>query len=177
MCVSQWLFRLCPVLDLQSQSRQRITKLLEKAGIYGLGDKINTLSDGQDLIKFAAFVADKHCSVAGSDSNASTESGIDEYEIDLDTGMDVITLDEVSYHCTMEDGWMVIYDKVYNVTEYLERGSHPGGDDVMVEYLGYDATMAFRGVGHSRGAGRVLEKYLVGILPRSERLGLTADYT
>ena len=84
--------------------------------------------------------------------------------------MEVINLEELSYHCTREDGWMVIYDKVYNVTEYLEKDRHPGGEDVMLEYLGYDATMAFRGVGHSRGALRMLEKYLVGILPQDERL-------
>ena len=65
---------------------------------------------------------------------------------------------------------MVIYDKVYDVTEYLERGRHPGGEDVMMEYLGYDATMAFRGVGHSKGVIIMLEKYLVGILPADERL-------
>ena len=87
--------------------------------------------------------------------------------------MEVISLEEVSYHFTREDGWMVIYDKVYEVTEYLERGSHPGGEDVMLEYLGYDATMAFRGVGHSKGALRMLEKYVIGILPEVERLHFT----
>ena len=71
---------------------------------------------------------------------------------------------------------MVIYDKVYDVTEYLERGSHPGGEDVMMEYLGYDATMAFRGVGHSKGALRILEKYVVGILPVDERLNFRPDF-
>ena len=152
-----------------------ISKLLENAGIYGLEEKIDTFSDGEDLIKFGAFVDDKHSSGAGSDIITSTDSGIDDYEIDLDTGLEVITLEEVSYHCSMEDGWMVIYDKVYNVTEYLERGRHPGGEDVMMEYLGCDATMAFRGVGHSRGVRRILKKYLVGILPRQERLGFTAD--
>ena len=105
-----------------------------------------------------------------------TEKLIDETkkEVDLETGLEVISLKEVSMHCTMEDGWMVIYDKVYEVTEYLMK--HPGGEDVMMEYLGYDATMAFRGVGHSRGVSRVLEKYLVGILPMDERLGLAADF-
>ena len=43
----------------------------------------------------------------------------------------------------------------------------------MMEYLGYDATMAFRGVGHSKGALRTLEKFLIGILPTQERLNLT----
>ena len=105
------------------------------------------------------------------DRSASVDSGIAEYDDDDDeTWLEVITLEEVSYHCTMEDGWMVLYDKVYDVTDYLM--SHPGGEDVMLEYLGYDATMAFRGVGHSRTAARLLDKYLVGILPLEERLNL-----
>ena len=69
-------------------------------------------------------------------------------EVDPETGLEMISLEEVSYHFTRDDAWMVIYDKVHDMTEYLERRSHPGGEDVMLEYLGYDATMAFRGVGH-----------------------------
>merc|ERR1711942_18429 len=90
--------------------------------------------------------------------------------IDTETGLEVISLEEVSYHCNMEDGWMVIFDKVYDVTDYLESDKHPGGLDVMIEYLGYDATMAFRGVGHSKAALKTLEKFLIGILPPGERL-------
>merc|ERR1712243_521089 len=76
--------------------------------------------------------------------------------IDPESGLEVISLEEVSYHCTMVDGWMVIFDKVYDVTEYLESDKHPGGSNVMMEYLGYDATMAFRGVGHSKAALKTL---------------------
>ena len=109
------------------------------------------------------------------DRSGSVDSGIGDWEVDPETGLEVISLDEVSYHCTMEDGWMVIYDKVYDVTEYLGRDRHPGGEDVMMEYLGYDATMAFRGVGHSAQASDILQKYLIGILPRKERLGYYSD--
>ena len=87
---------------------------------------------------------------------------------DPETGLRVISLDEVADHCTMEDGWMVVYDRVYEVTEVLRR--HPGGEEVMAEYLGYDATMAFRGVGHSKAATRMLQPCLIGILPVNERL-------
>eukprot|EP00091_Calanus_sinicus_P016407 TRINITY_DN35741_c0_g1_i1.p1 TRINITY_DN35741_c0_g1~~TRINITY_DN35741_c0_g1_i1.p1 ORF type:complete len:217 (+),score=52.38 TRINITY_DN35741_c0_g1_i1:110-760(+) len=86
-----------------------------------------------------------------NDSLLSVDSGfLEDCELtsgtDPATGLEVISLDEVSYHCTMGGvGGVVIYDKVYDVTEYLERGSHPGGEDVMMEFLGYDATMAFRG--------------------------------
>ena len=41
--------------------------------------------------------------------------------------------------------------------------------DVMQEYLGLDATVAFQGVGHSRDAIEMMEEYLIGILPKSER--------
>lgn len=110
-----------------------------------------------------------------NDSVASVDSGIGDChrEVDSETGLEVISLEEVNQHDTREDGWLVIYDKVYQVTEYLRN--HPGGEEVVMEYLGYDATLAFRGVGHSSNAMRILEKYLIGILPRQDRLGLMPD--
>ena len=44
---------------------------------------------------------------------------------------------------------------------------------VMAEYLGYDATFAFRGVGHSEDAAEMLEEFLIGILPAHERLQIS----
>merc|ERR1719228_3143921 len=105
------------------------------------------------------------------DRSDSVDSGIGDYELedDVEEELEVISLADVSHHCTREDGWMVIYNKVYDVTEYLDCRAHPGGEDVMIEYLGYDATMAFRGVGHSRKAVQSLETFCVGILPKYER--------
>merc|ERR1711881_671358 len=115
------------------------------------------------------------------DTILSSDSGIDSYEIpdfptgrDEETGLDFINLEEVSYHNVMEDAWMVVYDKVYEMTEYLESNRHPGGQDVILEYLGYDATLAFRGVGHSKPAMKILEKYCIGILPHDERLNFSS---
>merc|ERR1712173_466318 len=114
------------------------------------------------------------------ESILSSDSGID-YEIpdfmtgkDEETGLDFISLEEVSFHSLMEDAWMVVYDKVYEMTEYLESGQHPGGQDVILEYLGYDAPLAFRGVGHSKPAMKMLEKYCIGILPHDERLNFSS---
>lgn len=95
-------------------------------------------------------------------------------ELDPETGLGLISLAEVAEHCDMTDAWTVVYDKVYDVTEYLSR--HPGGEEVMLEYVGYDATIAFRGVGHSQAAFRALDKYLIGILPRNQRLGYAEYY-
>ena len=95
--------------------------------------------------------------------------------IDPETGLGVNDLKEVQHHGRMEDGWVVIYDKVYELTVYLESGSHPGGDEEIIKYLGHDATMAFRGSGHSKETLSMLAKYVVGILPSRERLGYYSD--
>ena len=96
------------------------------------------------------------------------ESDGEDLRTDPETGLRLISLDEVRDHCTMEDGWMVLYDRVYQVSNLLRI--HPGGEEVMAEYLGYDATIAFQGVGHSKAASRMLQPYLIGILPQEERL-------
>lgn len=82
--------------------------------------------------------------------------------------LNAITLDEVAWHDTVDDCWLVIYDYVYDCTEFLNN--HPGGLDVLLEYAGRDATLAFIGTGHSTTARRSLERYLIGELPPQERL-------
>jgi cytochrome b involved in lipid metabolism len=56
-------------------------------------------------------------------------------------------------------GWMVIEGKVYDVEAYLNF--HPGGDAVLVDHFGRDATDSFLDVGHSGGARRLLKSYYV----------------
>ena len=96
------------------------------------------------------------------------ESDSEDESTDPETGLRLISLDEVRDHCTLEDGWMVLYDRVYQVSQLLRL--HPGGEEVMAEYLGYDATIAFQGVGHSKAASKMLQPNLIGILPQQERL-------
>ena len=45
----------------------------------------------------------------------------------------------------------------------------------MQEYLGLDATVAFQGVGHSQDAIEMMEPFLIGILPKSERAYYTGN--
>ena len=163
--------------SLTAESLRTASKILNK-----LANSLDSVDSDSEILKLSSVPYEKEdlsnqekSSRSRKDTLFSTDSGfVDDCdfssELDIETGLEVISLEEVSYHCTRKDGWMVVYDKVYDVTEYLEKDSHPGGEDVMLEYLGYDATMAFRGVGHSRGALRMLEKYLVGILPQDERL-------
>ncbi|KAJ8918482.1 hypothetical protein NQ315_008179 [Exocentrus adspersus] len=79
-----------------------------------------------------------------------------------------ITLEEVSWHDHAKDCWIVVYDRVYDVTEFLEE--HPGGSDILLEYAGREASVAFRGSGHSAQALRALDRFFIGELPLHERI-------
>lgn len=77
-----------------------------------------------------------------------------------------ISSEEVRSHASPDDLWMVVYNKVYDVTKFAPL--HPGGVEVLVDCGGVDATEAFEDVGHSQDAFDMLRPYLVGELPRSE---------
>lgn len=96
---------------------------------------------------------------------------VEEEKIDKNKNINdlkVIPLSEVACHDQLDDCWMVIYDYVYDCTKFLKN--HPGGQDILFEYAGRDASFGFLSTGHSKMATRLLENFLIGALPYSERL-------
>lgn len=59
----------------------------------------------------------------------------------------LFSLEEVGKHKDTDSLWVVIEGLVYDVTKFIEE--HPGGEDVLKEWAGQDATEAFLDVGHS----------------------------
>lgn len=78
------------------------------------------------------------------------------------------TLKEVALHCTADSCWMIVSDKVYDLTDFNEF--HPGGMEIMLEYAGSDATNAFNEKPHTIDAAEMLEKYLIGELVLGDRM-------
>lgn len=52
-----------------------------------------------------------------------------------------ISSEEIEKHNNRDDLWMVINGKVYDVTPFVDE--HPGGEEVLVDCGGQDATTAF----------------------------------
>ncbi|PYI12724.1 cytochrome b5 [Aspergillus sclerotiicarbonarius CBS 121057] len=75
-----------------------------------------------------------------------------------------LTLQEVSAHNTKKDLYMVIHDKVYDCTSFVDE--HPGGEEVLLDVGGQDGTEAFEDVGHSDEAREILDGLLVGNVKR-----------
>lgn len=73
-----------------------------------------------------------------------------------------IRFEEVKKHNNISSTWVVIENKVYDITKFLEE--HPGGEEVLLEVAGKDATESFDDVGHSKDAQLMKDEYLVGDL-------------
>lgn len=79
--------------------------------------------------------------------------------------MNEFTASEVAAHNKSSDIWMIIEGKVYDVTDFLQE--HPGGEEVLQELAGQDATESFEDIGHSQDARDMLKNMLVGCLSGS----------
>lgn len=51
------------------------------------------------------------------------------------------TADEVAQHNTRDDLWIIYEGKVYDASGYLDE--HPGGEEVIIDCAGGDATGPF----------------------------------
>ena len=73
---------------------------------------------------------------------------------------------EVEKHNKQYDGWVVVGDKVFNVTPYIAY--HPGGEKILLPYLGKDATDAFNKYHSYVSVDELLKKCFVGHFNKSK---------
>ena len=72
------------------------------------------------------------------------------------------TLEEVEKHNTINDAWIIIKGKVYDVTSWIPK--HPGGP-IILQGIGKDATSFFKNYGHPKYVEKtILPKYYIGKL-------------
>jgi cytochrome b involved in lipid metabolism len=72
------------------------------------------------------------------------------------------TAEQVAEHTTRDDIWIIYNEKVYDVSAYLDE--HPGGEEVILDCAGQDATEAFDDIGHSEDAIEILQTLYIGDL-------------
>ncbi|XP_037032100.1 cytochrome b5 isoform X3 [Bradysia coprophila] len=77
------------------------------------------------------------------------------------------TFAEVKEHNKPSDLWVVIHDKVYDVTKFLHE--HPGGEEVLEESAGRNATKDFDDADHSESAKEQLANYYLGDIVDEEK--------
>ncbi|PWA80101.1 cytochrome B5-like protein [Artemisia annua] len=70
---------------------------------------------------------------------------------------------EVSLHNKRTDCWIIIKDKVYDVTPYVEE--HPGGDAILA-HAGDDSTEGFFGPQHATRVFDMIDIFYLGELEK-----------
>ncbi|RVW76779.1 Cytochrome B5-like protein [Vitis vinifera] len=68
---------------------------------------------------------------------------------------------EISLHNKKTDCWIIIKDKVYDVTSYVEE--HPGGDAILA-HAGDDSTEGFFGPQHATRVFDMIDDFYIGDL-------------
>eukprot|EP01083_Nonionella_stella_P253023 871092_1 len=69
------------------------------------------------------------------------------------------TWDEIRKHNQEEDLWVVLYNRIYNVTDF--QIDHPGGPDVLQDIAAQDASEEFENILHTEKARKMTKKYLI----------------
>ncbi|XP_012597829.1 cytochrome b5 type B isoform X1 [Microcebus murinus] len=87
-------------------------------------------------------------------------SGSDGKEQGVETSVTYYRLEEVAQRNSLKELWLVIHGRVYDVTRFLNE--HPGGEEVLLEQAGIDASESFEDVGHSSDAREMLKQYYIG---------------
>jgi nitrate reductase (NAD(P)H) len=82
------------------------------------------------------------------------------------------TMDEVRKHNTEHDAWIIVKDRVYHCTEYMDL--HPGGMDPILFNTGTDSTEDFVAL-HFIKATKMLEKYYIGDLDKASVAASTQE--
>eukprot|EP00736_Rhodelphis_marinus_P003726 Rmarinus@m.26832 len=77
------------------------------------------------------------------------------------------TYAEVAKHNKSDDLWIVVDGKVLDVTKFQEE--HPGGEEVIQDLAGKDASTEFEDVGHSADARKQIDDFVVGTIKKSEQ--------
>uniref|UniRef100_A0A4X1SFG4 Cytochrome b5 n=1 Tax=Sus scrofa TaxID=9823 RepID=A0A4X1SFG4_PIG len=78
----------------------------------------------------------------------------------VETSVTYYRLEEVAKRNSPKELWLVIHGRVYDVTRFMNE--HPGGEEVLMEQAGRDATESFEDVGHSSDAREMLKQYYIG---------------
>ncbi|MBI5072037.1 cytochrome b5 domain-containing protein [Candidatus Falkowbacteria bacterium] len=106
--------------------------------------------------------------VANQNTNLATQSSRNQAtNLNKTSGESLtLTIEEVAKHNSVADCWMIIQNKVYNVSSYLNL--HPGNPETITPYCGKEATTAFetkdKNKPHSQEAWSLLGDYYVGDL-------------
>ncbi len=99
-------------------------------------------------------------------NNSATSLSTNSTNLNTNANLIILNPQIVALHNRASDCWLVINNKVYDVTKFLSQ--HPGGSEIIVPYCGGEASTAFNTQGgrgsHSGMAVQNLNSLFIGNL-------------
>lgn len=86
------------------------------------------------------------------------------------------TLDQVKKNYKKDSCWVIVNDKVYDITSFL--ADHPGGNEILLEFAGTDVTSVLSDINyhtHSDAAYDLLTEHYIGDLVKDENEAIVQD--
>lgn len=80
--------------------------------------------------------------------------------------LQIFSWEEISKHNNEDDCWVVMYDKVLDVTKFLNE--HPGGLDPIKDMACQDITSSFESIGHTSTALVKSKTFIIGRIDPEE---------
>lgn len=80
-----------------------------------------------------------------------------------------ITKSQVKKHNTEESCWVIVHEKVYDITSFL--ADHPGGDSILLEFAGTDITSVLSNINyhtHSEAAYDLIREHYIGDVEKQD---------
>ena len=119
--------------------------------------------------KQANGISSKHTNGVGSEHTNGVgnkhANGVSNKQANYISHRRKYTIEEVALHNRAEDAWVIVESRVYDITKFLDV--HPGGAEIMLDYLGQDATEILSSIdphAHSRAAYELLSDYYLGVI-------------
>lgn len=78
----------------------------------------------------------------------------------------MLTGTEVAKHNSRDSCWVIVHNKAYDVTEYIDR--HPGGAEAILRYAGRDAMEEYDKIHAEEGIEKGLERGIYSSMQKAE---------
>jgi cytochrome b involved in lipid metabolism len=135
--------------------------------LFVLGNGEESLSGGEPQSPKAEESSVREPSTLQTPAEAPAPKAEPRGAAPMQNGQPQFTVGEVAEHNHMDDCWLIIRGRVYDVTRYIPR--HPAPLRTITDYCGKESTAAFEtkedlNRPHRSAGWRLLERYRVGDL-------------
>jgi cytochrome b involved in lipid metabolism len=145
--------------EVKLHNKENDIWVLYKGKVYDLSKFYKSHPGGPDVIEENAGGKDATKIFDDANHPKNSRKEMETYCIgELIENKKFTKLEEIAEHNKPGDLWLLIHNKVYDVSTF----KHPGGNEILLQNAAMDATTQFEDINHSAKAHELMRKMYVG---------------